>query len=143
MKFVTVDFVFLCLILICVVISTIRGFISELFGKASWIIGLIAAFILYDEFSPLFTGIANGFLRTLVAFVIIFVVVFMIFKLLEIIFLKFVENDILSSLNRALGFLLGCGEGLALVSLIVHFLNWQTWFEVKYLEGSFFAALLG
>lgn len=143
MSFVTVDFVFLCLILICIVISTIRGFISELFGKASWILGIVTAFIFYDEVSALFTGIHNGFLRVAVGFSIAFVTVFMIIKLLEIIFSKFVENDILASLNRALGFLLGIAEGVALVSLLIHFFNWQKMFNADFLIGSFFARLLG
>lgn len=143
MSFVTVDFVFLCLILICIVISTIRGFISELFGKASWIIGLIAAFTFFDEVGKLFTGIKSSMVQGIVGFCVVFVVVFMIFKLLEIIFSKFVENDILASLNRALGFLLGVGEGIALVSFLIMIFTWQKLFPVKFLEGSFFVRLLG
>lgn len=143
MTFVTVDFVFLCFILICVVISTVRGFVSELFGKASWILGIVAAFIFYDEVGNLFTGIENGFLKVVIGFCISFVAVFMIFKLLEIIFSKFVENDILASLNRALGFLLGIAEGIALVSFAIHLLKWQKLFDASFLTGSFFARLLG
>ena len=122
MKFVTVDFVFLCIILICIIVSTVKGFISELFGKASWILGLICAFIFYDEVGALFTGVESGLLRIVIGFSITFVVVFLIFELLDIIFSRLVENDILSSLNRALGFLLGVGEGVAIVSLAIHFL---------------------
>ena len=124
MKFVTVDFVFLCIILICIIVSTVKGFISELFGKASWILGLICAFIFYDEVGALFTGVESGLLRIVIGFSITFVVVFLIFELLDIIFSRLVENDILSSLNRALGFLLGVGEGVAIVSLAIHFISW-------------------
>ena len=99
MKFVTVDFVFLCIILICIIVSTVKGFISELFGKASWILGLICAFIFYDEVGALFTGVESGLLRIVIGFSITFVVVFLIFELLDIIFSRLVENDILSSLN--------------------------------------------
>lgn len=143
MHFVTADFVFLCVILICVVISTIRGFISELFGKASWILGLVAAFLFYDQIGNLFITIQSGILRTIIGFCIVFVVVFMIIKLLEIIFSKFVENDILSSLNRALGFLLGVGEGFALVSIAIHIIRWQAFVDSAFLNGSFFERILG
>ena len=143
MKFVTVDFVFLCIILICIIVSTVKGFISELFGKASWILGLICAFIFYDEVGALFTGVESGLLRIVIGFSITFVVVFLIFELLNIIFSRLVENDILSSLNRALGFLLGVGEGVAIVSLAIHFINWQDFLDKSFMNGSFFAAILG
>jgi len=143
MSFVTVDYIFLCAILLCVVISTIRGFVSELFGKASWIVGLIAAFIFYDDVAKLFTGIQSLTLKVVLGFSITFLVVFIMIKLLEIIFSKFVENEIMSSLNRALGFLLGIGEGIALVSLAIHVINWQDIFDKTFLNGSFFVHLLG
>ena len=143
MKFVTVDFVFLCIILICIIVSTVKGFISELFGKASWILGLICAFIFYDEVGALFTGVESGLLRIVIGFSITFVVVFLIFELLDIIFSRLVENDILSSLNRALGFLLGVGEGVAIVRLAIHFINWQDFFDKSFMNGSFFVAILG
>lgn len=144
MTFATCDFIFVCIILLFIIVSTIRGFVSELFGKASWILGLVAGFIFYDDISKMFSNsISNGMVRGILGFVIVFLIVFIIFRLLEIIFSRLVENEILSSLNRALGFLLGVGEGVALVSIIIHLLKWQTIIKTAFLDGSFFVNLLG
>ncbi len=145
MSFCTADYVFLGIIFFFIVVSTIRGFVSELFKKASWILGIICACIFCDEIGNLFfqNAISNSVARFVLGFLIVFIIVFIIFKLLEVIFSRLVDNVILGSLNRALGVILGIGEGIAFVCLVIIILKSQPFFEVKWLQDSFFANLLG
>lgn len=145
MSFCTADYVFLGIIIFFTIISTIRGFVSELFKKASWLLGIICGCIFCENVGNLFLKnvISNGFVRIILGFLIVFIIVFLIFKLLEIIFSRLVDNAILGSLNRALGVILGIGEGIAVVCLIIIFVKSQPFFEVEWLDKSFFAKFLG
>ena len=53
------------------------------------------------------------------------------------------QSDIMSGLNRAMGFLLGIIEGILIVAVILIVLNTQPWFDTTELLGnSFFAKIL-
>lgn len=122
--FVPVDYVFTVIIIVCAVISLIRGFIKEVFGKAAWIFGIIAGIVFYSLLSPVFQSfIKIVFICNILSFLSIFVVVFLILKIVGNIISSLCDFDIVKSLDRALGFFFGLIEGAAIVAALIFLLT--------------------
>lgn len=140
MSFTVIDWVFGIIILAFALTSLVKGFIESVFNKLSWILGLIAAFILYKDVSvKFFNNIENPTISRIVSFVILFILVFLIVKLVQTIMERIFEMNILNSLDRVLGFAFGIIEGCAVVGLIIFLLYYQPFFSVeKIFDGSFF-----
>lgn len=127
-----IDFIFLVVIILFTVLGVIRGFIDNVFGKLSWILGIIGAFFLYDTVARnILYGIKNQFVANILAFLILFIIIFLIVKMIQIILEKLFQGKILGSLDRALGFLFGIVEGVAVVALIIFLLCNQPFFSVE------------
>lgn len=135
-----IDFIFIGIIILFAVIGVIKGFIDNLFGKLSWILGLIFAFFFYDTVARnALSGLKNQIVANILAFIIIFIIVFLIVKMVQVILSKINNLPILNSLDRALGFLFGIVEGIAVVTLIIFILCNQPFFSIENIfNGSFF-----
>lgn len=144
MTFVVIDYVFVLLLIMFTILGVMRGFIDNIFGKLSWIGGIIGAFFLYKTVSQnIFANIENKLLANILSFVILFIILFLIVKMVQIIVAKVFEISVLSSLDRALGFLFGIVEGIAVVFLIMFVLENQPFFQIGDISnGSFFFELL-
>ena len=143
-SFSVVDIVFAIIILFFALTAGAHGLIRELFGKISFVAGLIAALFFCGKLSSRFTSIENQHIRAALAFVALFVAVFLCVKIIQITLEKIFSGEILGSLDKALGFLLGAVEGFAVVCFIFVVLEAQSWFTLpESLTGkSFFWGIL-
>jgi membrane protein required for colicin V production len=157
-----IDYVFIGLILLLVIRCTLRGFISEFMTLASLVLGVLCSLFLYrngaaflrDKGLEAFTGkipalvqkLLPGLVRNIpeiLSFALIFIVVFVLVKLVEYLLTDIVERISLGGLDRFLGFLFGCAEGIVVTSLLLLAFTLQPVFDAgPLLEGSFFAELL-
>ncbi|MBR6297503.1 MAG: CvpA family protein [Treponema sp.] len=139
-----IDYFFLGILVFCIIMGVVKGFVDSVFDKAAPVLSVIASFLFYKPASALFEGvIAKPIFRSLVAFLAIFVAVFLITKLVQAILSKFFENQVMGGLNRALGFLFGVAEGAAIIFFILFVISWQPFFDLSSVcERSFFYGLL-
>ena len=83
------------------------------------------------------------FFAQAVAFILLFIATYLLVKIIQHIVGTLFKSDIMSGLNRAMGFLLGIIEGILIVAVILIVLNTQPWFDTTELLGnSFFAKIL-
>lgn len=136
----TIDILFLIIILAFSVIALHKGFVKELFGKVCFT-GAIAASVF---FSPLVVVhlmkvINNKPLCIALSYFTVFVVVFLVLRITQVAVEAMFSGDVLGSLNRALGFILGAAEGLIIVLLIMVIMSVQSVVNVsKITRGSSF-----
>lgn len=144
MNFAIIDYIFFAVILVCVIIAVVKGFVEEIFGKASWILGILAAFFFYKKLAIVLNEKLQKYtLCEILAFLILFIGVFLIVKIIETIFKKIVSISVLKSLDKALGLIFGIVEGFAFIALILFLLNWQPFFDVTPItKDSWFSELL-
>lgn len=145
MSFVPVDYFFCILILIFGLTAFARGFVSAVFGKAAWILGVLGGIFFYKNVAVLLQQkVANQLLCTVLSFLMVFVIIFLLVKICEMIMGKLFQNKILGSLDRGLGLLFGLVEGFAVVFLIIFILEIQPFVDAKgLLNQSFFVRLMG
>lgn len=120
MNFAVIDYIFIAVILFFAVLSAIKGFVKEIFNKLAFILGIIAGFVFYKTLSPyLLEFVKIEVLASVAAFILIFIVVFLVVQIIKVIISKFFENEVLGSLDKALGFFFGILEGFAVVMLFM------------------------
>ncbi len=103
-----------------ILISMLRGLVSEVVSLARWIAGLLAAWLFAGTFAEIaLSRIEPPALAHAIAFVAIFVVVFMVMYLLRELLNAAVSRIGLGGVNRILGGVFGCIKGIALVTLVV------------------------
>ena len=139
-----IDYFFLIILLFCVIMGVLKGFVDSVFDKAAPVLSIIAAFFFYKPVSAYFTSfIEKQILRSFAAFLLIFIVVFLLTKLIQSIFGKFFDNKLMGGLNRTLGFLFGIVEGVAIIAVVLFIISWQPFFDLASVcERSFFYGLL-
>lgn len=132
----------ICVILIVLlfsILALVRGFVKELFGKVC-IIGAIALSIFL---SPLLTSyiikvIKNEVISLVLAYLLIFIASFLLLRIIQYILEKVFTLEILTSLNKALGLLLGFFEGIIVALLFLLILKAQHFIDLSaLLEKSF------
>lgn len=143
MTLAIIDYIFIVVIILFAILGVVKGFIDNIFGKLSWIVGILGAFFFYDQVARnVLTGIKNVIAANILAFVILFVIIFLIIKMIQVIIGRLFECPVLNSLDRALGFFFGIVEGIAVVALIIFLLCNQPFFQIDNLfDGSFFFRL--
>ena len=141
MSLAVIDIVFLILIFVMAIKGTVNGFIAELFGKAAFLVGLLAGVLFYNDLAGvLVQWISVDFLAQIVSFLLLFILTFLVIKILQHLLGGLFRGDILGSLNKALGFFLGLAEGVLIVAVILLVLHIQPWIQVdSLLRGSLFA----
>ncbi|MCQ2981372.1 MAG: CvpA family protein [Treponemataceae bacterium] len=143
MTFQFIDAVFSLIILVCAVSATVKGFIHELFSKLAFFLGLFAASIFTKNLAPYLTPyIKVDVLCTILAFIIIFVLVYLIVRLIQQAVKNALDGEVMDGLDHSLGFLFGVFEGLIVVACILLVFYTQPWFDVSFLDRSFFSRIL-
>ena len=125
------DMVLLIISIIVIIKVTVRGFVDEFFSMAAFLLAVAAAFWFYHPLS-LHTKV-NGLsptLMKLIAFFMIFIVVFIAVKLLQMLISAVFNNEILKSLDHALGFFLGLFEAYIVLIIIVALLQLLPFFNI-------------
>jgi membrane protein required for colicin V production len=144
MSFAAIDIVFSIFLILAAIRGLFRGFVRELMGMASLILGIVAAVLL----SGLLSLYLDDFLgqsvwNQVIAFLAIFIVVYVIVKIFEGALQRLIERIHLERLDKALGFFLGLAEGLVLIFIIFLLLQIQPFFPIDgLLEDSIFASLM-
>ena len=140
MVFNFLDVVFIALMLFIAIHGAVNGFIKEFFGKAAFVLGVLAAVMFYAALMPQINRhIESVFVSQILAFLLIFVAVYLIVRLIQHFVGTFFSGDILKGLDRALGFFFGAAEGLLLICVVLVVLYAQPWFKTGVLvDKSFF-----
>lgn len=140
MSFVTIDYVIAIIILFFGIIGAFKGFINNIFGKLSWILGLAAAFFFYEDLSKIFdTNNSGNILFKILSFIVLFILVFLIVKIIDNILSRIFSLDILRSLDRTLGFFLGIIEGILISGILIVILKNQPFVDSSAIvNNSFF-----
>lgn len=144
MTFTFIDIVFFIIIFAFAISGAVKGFVAELFGKAAVILGLIIAVIFYSRLYPfVLRWIPIDFFAQAAAFILLFIVTYLLVKIFQYFIGNFFQSEIMSGLNRALGFFLGAVEGLLIVAVILIIMYAQPWLDTEGIfTGSFFTRLL-
>lgn len=144
MSFGVLDICFAVVILIFAISGLIKGFIGELFGKLSFILGIFFAVVFNGKVESFFIEkFDNPYLPKIIAFLIIFIVVFVVLKILQVILQKLFSGKVLGGLDKSLGLFLGLLEGIVIVAFALYIMTVQPWFDLtEYIEQSFFNSML-
>ncbi len=139
MTFSIIDVIFILLIIIFAVVATAKGFVKEIFNKASLILGILFASMFCNKLQPLLVKtITNVFLSKVVSFVLIFVIVFLVIQIVKVIVGRIFDSEIMNGLDRTLGFFFGIIEGLAVVMLLLLIMSNFKFLTDGLLKDSFF-----
>ncbi len=145
MEFAILDIIFVVILLITTIRTTIKGFISEIMTLAALLLGVAAAVLflkLGTRLIDAYFGQSNW--NQVIAFLVIFLVVYIVVKIFESGLKKLFEQLNLGSLDRALGFFLGIIEGVLLIALIIIALKMQPFFDMaEAIDDSTLAGIVG
>jgi membrane protein required for colicin V production len=138
-----IDPFFAIVMLFFAVNAAIKGLIHEVFTKAAFFLGIFGGLLFKNKLAHYFVPYTkNELIAQILSFVLIFIVVYIFLRLIQQIVAKLFENDIMSGLNKALGFFFGIAEGLVIVGFVLFLLHAQPWIDVTdLLNGSFFDSL--
>lgn len=144
MEFNTFDVSVFGVILGCILLSTSRGMVAELFDFFGWIFALILARVFASNVaSAAFPNMQPESMAILCAFVLVFILTRIFLHLLNYALNHFIHTSKLSRLNRLLGAVLGMLKGILFVTLGVFVLSfsdlpksreWQTAFSSRFFE---------
>lgn len=137
-----IDLIFLVIILACVLVSIIKGFVASFFGKASFVVGILLGVFFAPQFAVFVSKYINvPYLTTIISFLIIFIFSYIILRLLQLLIKTIFSGEIMGGLDRALGFFWGLAEGLLIVGVFCVILIVQPFFDLtEFLSKSFFAS---
>jgi membrane protein required for colicin V production len=134
------------IILLVAIRASLRGFVEEVAGTASVVLGLLLSAMFFDEGAAFIRerGIVTAkIIPEAVAFAAVFIVVFAAVKLLEGVLKDIVRRVSLSAADHLLGFFFGIAEALAVIMIVLVIINIQPLFDKNtVLDGSFFARVL-
>lgn len=118
MEFNTFDVAVGIIMFSCILLSTSRGMIDELFDFFGWIIALLLARLSANSVAAIaFPAMQPESMGVLCAFVLVFIVTRIILHLANYALHYFVKTTKLSNVNRLLGGLLGALKGVLFVTL--------------------------
>lgn len=129
-----IDICFSLLIFVFAVIALAKGFVKELFGKISVILGLASSI----AFSPLLTpyvenAVKNKIAAVVISFLLVFIVTFLVISIIQKIVEKIFSGEIMKGLDRILGFALGAVEGFVIVLFVMVVFQIQQ--QIKIIPG--------
>lgn len=125
--------ILLLIVAVSIVIKVcIRGFVAEFFSFAAFVAAAGAAFRFFRPLAQQlpFPSIPPKML-SVIAFFIIFIAVFLLVKLIEQLVAAVFKNQILASLDHALGFFLGLFEACVVIIIILAVLQLQPLFDAS------------
>ncbi len=131
MTFNFLDIIFFAILLVIAIHGAVAGFVKEFFSKAAIVLGVFVSVMFYTKLSPyLNKHIESEFVSKILAFLIIFVLIYLIVRLIQHFVGSFFEGEILSGLDRVLGFFFGIAEGLLIVCIVLIIFYAQPWFDL-------------
>lgn len=112
------DWIVLSVLGVFMLVSFLRGAVSEIVALMRWVVAWVAARILADWVAPhLAVGISSPPLAHLVAFLLVFVTVWLVMYLVRTLLTSLVNALGLGSLNRLFGAAIGGVKGAMVVTL--------------------------
>lgn len=144
MHFSFIDIVFSVIVLFIAISACVHGFIAEIFGKIAVIASFFTAFYFCGKLAAKMQNIISvKGVCIAVSFAILFIATFLAVKIIQTAIKSFFSGDILKSLDRVLGFILGLFEGILVISAILILLVSQPWFSLgSLLDSSFYWSML-
>ena len=144
MHFSFIDIVFSVIVLFIAISACAHGFIAEIFGKIAVIASFFTAFYFCGKLAAKMQNIISvKGVCVAVSFAILFIATFLAVKIIQTAIKSLFSGDILKSLDRVLGFILGLFEGLLVISAILILLISQPWFSLgSLLDSSFYWSML-
>lgn len=137
------DYVVLAILLASVVLGMWRGVVGEVIALAAWVLAFFAAKWWGDEAARLFfAGIADPFVRLVVAWVAIFVVVLVLMAIVRLAMRGLLKALGLSLSDRLLGVFFGAARGLAIVLALVTVGGMMSMAKEKWWSEAYFSAPL-
>lgn len=118
MTFNTFDVAVSMVMLSCILLSTSRGMIDELFDFFGWIFALLLARISASSVASIaFPAMQPESMGVLCAFVLVFITTRIMLHLVNYALHYFIKTTKLSSINRLLGGVLGALKGILFITL--------------------------
>ena len=142
MNIAFIDMVFIVIIVACVLLSVLKGFVSSFFGKATFIVAVLLGIVFAPKLDVFVSNYINiPYVTTVISFLLVFIVSFLVLKVIQLIIKSIFSGEIMGSLDKALGFFWGLVEGLLIVGVICVILIVQPFFDLtELLSNSFFAS---
>ncbi len=114
------DYIVIAIVVLCVVVSMMRGAVKEMLSILGW----VAAFYFAKIYSPMLAallpeGVPTEGLKTLIAFLILLIAVLFLSGLLAMAISGVVSKVGLGGLNRVFGIIFGFAKGTLIVSVLV------------------------
>lgn len=139
------DIIFIVILAIAILRCFFRGFIDEIMAALSIFLPLLVAIIMYKPVSQWFS--LHKYFSEILAFAIafggLFILMFIVVKFLHSSIEAIIDNLELETADKILGAILGIGEGVIIIAIILIVLRYQTVFKIEaLLENSFIARLL-
>lgn len=144
MNITILDVILLGIGLTIIIKVSFKGFIAEFFSMAAFLIGVAVAFRFYRlaAVQMRISGLPPVAIR-IIAFFALFISVFLAIKLIEKFAAAIFENEILRSLDHALGFFLGIFEAYIIVLIVLVILELQPFVSLnEMLHHSIIAQLM-
>jgi len=115
-----VDFVFIGIIGLSVLLSVWRGFFKEALALFTWVAALVVAFTFYEPAGELLSGfVTSPTVRYGIGFAVLFLAVLILGAILTYLFSQLVTKTGLTGTDRALGVVFGLARGVVIVVLLV------------------------
>ncbi len=142
MNIAFIDLIFIIIILACVLMAVIKGFVASFFGKAAFIVGILLGVFFAPKLDIFVSKYINvPYLTTIISFLLIFIFSYLIMRLLQLLIKSLFSGEIMGGLDKALGFFWGLTEGLLIVGVFCAILIVQPFFDLtELLSKSFFAS---
>jgi membrane protein required for colicin V production len=116
----TVDIIILVLLFLPALVGVLYGFLNIVFSLIAWVFAFAVTMKFSPAFAPLLTDyIDNPLLRNSLAFVGLFIVSLMLMTAVGYFVIKLLGRTGMTAADRILGFFLGLGLGIFIISFIV------------------------
>lgn len=123
-EFNWVDYIFFAILVLSMIFGYRRGFIREVISLIIWIIALTLPTFLGPVVAPHLSGFsANENIQIGVSFLGIFVLVFLVGLIINFAMRKTVDKTGLSGVDRFVGLIFGLFRGIAILAVVVSFVN--------------------
>ena len=114
------DFIFIIIVFLSILLGVVKGFVRELFSLAFFIIGVILAFLFYNEVGDLFfKQMKNRDVANFIGFIIVFTMVLIVGSIVTFVIKKAFVVEPLKSIDRILGGVFGLLRGILISAILV------------------------
>jgi membrane protein required for colicin V production len=139
-----VDWVFLAVVALSVVVGLVRGLLYEVMSLLGWVVAYIAAHALGATLAPsLPIGAPGSGLNAAAAFAAVFIGTLILWSLLSWLIKRLVQASPLNALDRALGAVFGLLRGVLVLLVVATAVSLTPWAASRPWQDSRAAAGLG